>query len=245
MVDSKKSSKDKPDFLRVAGYVTTIFVFITAGFSFGQYFKGASLDNEKLRLERHNMDLEDSIERLKATIRTDSSSRKNFILQNTHYLDFNTDSFDLPTLLVANATIAPCVKGAPDGCWKQYVYAKPGDDVGVQIYFHNTGDDSVANVSLGYRVEYTNTNRTVVCRGGIMVGNTIASIGVAHIFAKEPIKLIYHPEATKFFRSGRSKGEFINTDSLFGTPIFRIGTIPIGQDSQGMLVLNFKVEKAN
>lgn len=244
MSDSKKGIGEKPDFLRVAGYVTTIFVFITAGFTFGQYFKGASLDNEKLRLERHNIFLADSIERLRARIRTDSSSRKNFILQNTHYLLFNTDSADMPTLLVANATIAPCIKGSPDGCWKPFIYAKPGDDIGIQIYFHNTGDDSVANVSLGYTLEYTNVNKTVVCRGGIVVGNTIADIGVAHVFSSEPIKLTYHPEATKFFRTGRSKGEFITADTLFGASNFKIGTIPVGENSQGILVLTFKVEKA-
>jgi hypothetical protein len=151
----------------------------------------------------------------------------------------------MATISVTNGTISPCIKGVPDGCWKSTVSAKPGDQVGIQIYFDNTGDDSVANVSLGYRLEYANSNKTVICRGGISAGNIIACTGIAHIFSKEPIKLIYHPEATKFFRTGESNGEKIAANTSFGESRFDIGTIPNGQNSQGFLIVQFIVEKAD
>lgn len=239
----RKVPVKKTDFQKVAGYVTIIFVLIGGGFTAGQFFKGAALDNDKLRLERHTIVLSDTIERLRARLRTDSSSRRNFIRQNTQYLLFNIDSLDTPVISVANATIAPCLKGDPDGCWKSDISAQPGDLVGIQIYFNNAGTTPVANVSLWYNLEYSNLNKTVICRGGIAMGNMIAFAGVAHIYSTVPIKLTYLPEQIQFYRTIRSDREIINADTLSGIPNYKIGTIPTGENSQGVLILGFRVDR--
>lgn len=237
---------EKVGFLKIAAYVTTCLGLIAAGFTFGQYFKGSSLDNDKLKLERQNITLVDSIERLKTHIQMDSISQRNFVIQNTHYLIFNSDSSGKlrPTLKVSNSTLGPCERGPEDDCWKTETQAKVGDVIAVQIYFRNSGNIEVSNVSLGYRVSYGNSNKTVACSGGIAVGNVIVSQGMVFIYAKEPIKLTYM-ERNNFIRNYKSKGEFIKADTLFTTPNFKIGVVPAGEEAQGVLVLFFKVEKSD
>ena len=239
---NQKKENNTSKLIELLKNLTVIFGILGLSFWAGIYFKSVQIDDQKSRLESDKRQLEDSIERLKAIIVNDSISRTNFIIRNSRYILFNTDSLDLPLLTVSNAMTNPCIEGPIDGCWKTNVEVNIGDIVGIQFYFHNTGVFDVENLGLGYKLIYENSNKKIVCFGGIVAGNVLALNGVAHIYSKQPVKLTFLPEQTNFIRhKGHVEGN-IKLIEFNGAPFFKIGTVPSGKNSQGTLVIRFKVE---
>ncbi len=146
---------------------------------------------------------------------------------------FNTAG-GLPTITV---TSDACSMGPIDGCWQTSTTASPGELVGVQIYYENTGNDVAQATTLGLNPRSTGSVSSVTFRGGVASTSAPRSTGSATVSLTQNATVTF--ERACWYPSANSGCQSVDASGLFGSTGFNIGSIAPGQ--QGVLVAQFRV----
>ena len=154
---------------------------------------------------------------------------------------WNGASNDCRGLAIANFTAN---KGIVDPCWPlASVSAVDGDSINIRIYYHNTSSQPATNVKVfidaptGTGSSQTFSGRIASDQGGISLGNVTANVpsGASLIFGgthwlpnqrQTESSLLYGQDGSDVLDQG-----------------LNIGTIAPGWDTQGSVVVVFRVEK--
>ncbi|HEY0980430.1 MAG TPA: hypothetical protein VGE18_03425 [Candidatus Paceibacterota bacterium] len=155
---------------------------------------------------------------------------------------FNNDSRDLPTVTITNDSDDHCSAGPADGCWSTSTTARPGDLVSVQIYYHNTGNSSATEVSVGLTPKNSSSKTTHTFRGGVAVGSEMVASGSASVRLSEGATLNYVPGSVRWFPNQSTSGRTISGETyIFTSDGLNVGTIAPGWNGQGTVVVDFRV----
>ena len=174
----------------------------------------------------------------------DSSIRK--AAENASQLPiigFNVAPTDLPAVLVSNFSEGGgCRPGLDRLCWKNSMKANPGDIILVQVYFHLTGNYLAKNVTLGLKPFKSTKDTSHIFVGGVASLTMFRSVGYATVKLKSFQSLTFIPHSIRIFKFGQTEGFAPpNEMSLFDTTGFAIGNVAPGEDTQGVLIAQFKV----
>lgn len=151
---------------------------------------------------------------------------------------FNTDVRDMDTIMVAKNS---CSAGVVDGCWSHSINANVGDTIGVQIYYHNTGDTTATDVAVGLNPNITSASRTThTIEGGILSYGYKVGTGSAVVNLNSSARLVLVD--AKWFPNQSSSGQSVNASSLFGNYGLSVGSVAPGWAGQGTVVARFVVE---
>jgi hypothetical protein len=144
---------------------------------------------------------------------------------------------EMPTLTVSSTSTNNCQLGPIDGCWRTSTTARPGDIVGVHIYYRNTSNTPSQGTTLSIKPGSVSRSSSVTFVGGVASETGPRSVGNATVTLSEPAALTYIPGSARWYPN-RSTALGVNESGLFGTG-FEIGTVMPGE--QGVLVANFRV----
>jgi uncharacterized repeat protein (TIGR01451 family) len=147
----------------------------------------------------------------------------------------------MPTLTVASSSVNPCNFGNIDGCWRTSTSARPGDIVGVHIFYHNTSNTPAEATTLYITPRNSGTSSSVTFRGGVASLSGPRSVGSATVNLSPSATLEYISGSARW-HPNNSSTVAVNESALFGSSGFNIGTVQPGQ--QGVLVANFRVGNA-
>jgi hypothetical protein len=145
----------------------------------------------------------------------------------------------MPTVTVASSSANPCNFGPIDGCWRTSTTARPGDLVGVHIFYQNTSNTPSEGTTLSIKPSGSGRTSSVTFVGGVASLTGPRSVGSATVSLSTPAALTYVSGSAKWYPSATSGPQAVNESGLFGTSGFNIGTVMPGQ--QGVLVANFRV----
>lgn len=171
-----------------------------------------------------------------------------FILmpQVTHAQVFNTDPKDLPTVMVTNITQnGGCGAGYGLGCWKTSITAKPGDVIGVGVYFHNSTKYLAEDVHLSIKPENASGVTQLTFTGGVASSTVDRAVGSATvtITGGSAQDITYVPGTVRLYQHGDTTGYTVSASeeqTLFDHGL-AIGNVSPGWDTQGALSAHFKV----
>jgi hypothetical protein len=157
---------------------------------------------------------------------------------------FNTDPSDLPTIMVTNVTNNPSCQSQPGaGCWSRSISAKPGDVIGVQVYFHNSTPYLAEETTLSVTPESTSAVSSVKFSGGvasITVGRATGSATVTINGSAQTVT--YIPGSIRLYKHGdTTPHQMSGSEALFGPSGLNIGDVSPGWNNQGTLTVQFKV----
>lgn len=199
-------------------------------------------DSDKNKLLAENDSLKEDIIRYQAIIKNDSVESQNNVWDYINNISVNTAPNDLPTLTVANASITPTSPGYGPGAWVHTINIRPADVAAAQIYIHNCTEDTLRNVSLFMRYEYSADHKIALLSAWIRSQNIDLRVGFAEMVSKKAIEIIPDTSAA-WFNHGSSHLVHFRSDSLFTDSGLRIKDVKPGWPGQGVLVTNFKVQE--
>jgi hypothetical protein len=159
---------------------------------------------------------------------------------------FNTDSRDLPTVMVTNVTDNPGCQSQPGaGCWSTSVNANPGDTIGVQVYFHNSTIYLAEDTTLSIKPKTSSASSTHTFTGGVAATTIDRAVGNATVRISSAQSLTFIPGTVRVYKNGDRGGYTVGNEStLFGTGL-HVGDVSPGWDTQGTLSAQFKVSGNN
>ncbi len=225
--------------LAVIGSLIGSFIL---GHKIGSNSAVAKYDKEKIDLRVENDSLQNEINRKSLAIRNDSTEQENWLKLNTTNISINDSSDDLPTLTVANRALGLCVSGEGSGCWKKETTAKYGDTVALSIYYHNTGDVAINNLSVAFKNEYSANNRAIISYGSIIAGNEVIRVGTVSIYVPLDCNLTFIPGSIGWFPKQSNHETVINDSELLKAPYrINIGSVDTGWTSQGGVRIRYRV----
>jgi hypothetical protein len=146
------------------------------------------------------------------------------------------------TMTVANGTTNPCSYGPinVNNCWSSSTTAKPGDMVAAQLYFKNTGDQTVTGVNLAIHPSRSGTH--VSFTGIVAATNAPRVTGTASITLSQDTSITTMPQngqySANYYPSQTASAQPVNIDQALGDG-FKIPDLAPGQ--QGVMVIRFKV----
>ena len=142
---------------------------------------------------------------------------------------------DCPTVMVAKQSDAP---GAYD-CWATSESATNGDIVTFAIYYHNTGNSPVSNVSVFIQPPGSGAQNSFTLSGGVLVNGQQVASGSATINLDASSTLVFN-EATNEY-NGDVNYENINGSLLTSSSGYNLGTVGTGWSNQGVAKISYKV----
>ena len=157
----------------------------------------------------------------------------------SHAQSFNTDPRDLATVLVARGS---ATAGSVNGQWQSSVSAVPGDTIGVQLYYHNTGSTTANNVAVGIGPRVSAQSTTHIMKGGILVNGYVVKTGSATVQLSQPATLTFID--AQWFPNQSTTGQSIDGNALFANYGFSVGSLPPGWSAQGTVVARYRVGDA-
>ncbi len=152
---------------------------------------------------------------------------------------FNNDPADHPTIQVTNATHNPhCTT-----CWGAGVSAEPGEEIGFEIYYHNTSNSTANNVSLKADIPSGSFDIGSVT-GTVSADNASSASNSVSVSLYPEQSLVYVPGSLKWYPNrsslphslpfGQNGAEIVDNG-------FSIGNIAPGWNTQGYVVFRAKV----
>lgn len=155
---------------------------------------------------------------------------------------FNTDPRDLPTVMVTNVTNNPGCHSQPGaGCWTTSVSAKPGDIIGVQVYFHNSTVYLAEDTTLSIKPKTSSASTSHTFTGGAAATTIERAVGSASVNIRSSQSINFIPGTVRVYKNGDTVGYTVaNESSLFGTGL-HIGDVSPGWTTQGTVSAQFKV----
>jgi hypothetical protein len=155
---------------------------------------------------------------------------------------FNSDTRDLGTILVSNRTINPCDGGPGIGCWSSSVNGTIGDTISVQIYFHNTTNETLNNVTIGMYLNNTDPDTVHTFKGVLSISGIPNVVSSATVNLSSSATLVFIPGSVLGnFNQGRKFLLYQESD-LFSKQGAFFAKIEPGWNSQGTIRARFQVK---
>jgi hypothetical protein len=146
---------------------------------------------------------------------------------------------EMPTVTIVNSTRTVCNYGPINGCWQSSTTAQAGDVVAVHIYYKNTSNTAAQGTTLGLTPQSSSATTAVSFSGGVASLSGPRAVGSASLSISSSQTVTYIPGSGKWYPSATSGTRPIDSNALFGTSGFNVGTVNPGE--QGVLVAFFQV----
>ncbi|QEC66760.1 hypothetical protein FRZ67_05370 [Panacibacter ginsenosidivorans] len=158
-------------------------------------------------------------------------------------IGINVQPNDLPTMMVGNITQDHgCEAGYGAGCWKTFINANPGDTIAFQIFFHNSEKYLAENLTMNMNPLKSSSDTFHIFVSDIITPSLPIVNGYTMVKTSKPVSISFIPGSIRLYKHGENIGySFSNEESLFTKNGLLIGNISPGWDTQGALVVNFKV----
>lgn len=156
-------------------------------------------------------------------------------------LAFNIEPEDFPTLMTTNVTTSPCSSGPETGCWKRETYAKNGDTVAVQVYFHNSTKYLAEDVRIGLGPQITEKGSLHVISGVVASTTIPRSEGYVIVRTDATETLSFISGSIRMYKNGEKIGYRVSDENSVFQNGIAIGNVSPGWATQGTLVAMFKV----
>ncbi|MEI8269744.1 MAG: hypothetical protein WCG45_00070, partial [bacterium] len=157
-------------------------------------------------------------------------------------VSWNTDPYDCPGSAVGNATTNVGIPTSSADCWTlTNVSASSGQNVNVQLWYHNTGNQPATNTKVFITVSpaigvastvHTFTSSLTSGQGGIALGTTQVTLS-------SPQALI--PGTTIWYANQGANSSTSSAQVILSSGGLSLGTINQGWSAQGATVTSFTV----
>ena len=157
-------------------------------------------------------------------------------------VSWNTDPYDCPGSAVGNATTNVGIPTSSADCWTlTNVSASSGQNVNVQLWYHNTGNQPATNTKVFITVSpaigvastvHTFTSSLTSGQGGIPLGTTQVTLS-------SPQALI--PGTTIWYANQGANSSTSSAQVILSSGGLSLGTINQGWSAQGATVTSFTV----
>ncbi|MEI6478706.1 MAG: hypothetical protein WCO18_00285 [bacterium] len=157
-------------------------------------------------------------------------------------VSWNTDPYDCPGSAVGNATTNVGIPTSSADCWTlTNVSASSGQNVNVQLWYHNTGNQPATNTKVFITVSpaigvastvHTFTSSLTSNQGGIPLGTTQVTLS-------SPQALI--PGTTIWYANQGANSSTSSAQVILSSSGLSLGTINQGWSAQGATVTSFTV----
>ncbi len=146
----------------------------------------------------------------------------------------------MPTISVTNHTTHPCSVGPINGCWTTSTSAKPGDIISVSVYYENTGDETLHDVTLALHPSRNGAN--VSFTGGVDASNSTGRVNgnaSATLSKATTITMLLGNQRPAWYPGITGGAREVDTNALIGTG-FNVGDVAPG--GTGAVVARFRVD---
>ncbi|MBL0199979.1 MAG: hypothetical protein IPP81_07320 [Chitinophagaceae bacterium] len=169
---------------------------------------------------------------------SEEKSNPKYLFRNSLFNEGENDVM----LLLSNQANSPCYDMNRLDCWSKNVKAKLGDTIRIRLYYHNTSDKAIHNVSLFLRPQSFNSVEYCRFQGGVFSESNPSISDTASVAFNEFMNLKYIFGSAKWLLSFNIDGSPVSNVELFGTG-FNVGTV--NSKSMGILFADFEVVKGN
>lgn len=191
-------------------------------------------------------------ERLKTRRRADSLNLINLAMRNDNSdILLNVMKNDLPTVMITNATINPVESGyAKDSSvnkWGLEATAVEGDIISVHVYYHNGGSQLAKDVYITMRDKFFPASRTHTIYGAVGSDGRWQNIGSATVYLDKPLTLTFVSGSVHWSPNQGHQTINLSPDNeniVFTNSGFKVGNVPPGWYSQGVLTFNYVVGRS-
>ena len=141
-----------------------------------------------------------------------------------------------PTISVCTS----CVQGAIDGTWRTSTNAYAGGTVSVQVYYKNTSTTPAQGTTLHIEPGVISGSvNSVTFTGGVASLSGPRATGSATVFLNSSQTMTYIAGSARWGMNYQSGERAVDSNALFGTSGFNIGTVYPGQ--QGYVAVDFQI----
>lgn len=153
------------------------------------------------------------------------------------YGGLNDDPQDCLNVGIGNVDTG---EGIDPVCWDNAISASPGDDINVILYFHNSGNTPINNVTLRLdRPSESQDLRSYTFRGSVSGGGDVES-GTARVSLNSSSNLVF--DKLTIETQSRSRRILSDGENIFSSSGLNIGTVYPGWEHQGVVKAVFRVD---